>query len=160
MKTKTILCAIFLLLSTTVVAQTSTDTLIIRNNAWTGFTFEQNQRTYTLKEVPALMQNNQQAYDFIQKARTQNTVANVFGFAGGLLVGFPLGVAIAGGDPNWALAAAGAGLIVVAIPIFNSAKKNATKAVQVYNEGIRPQQGNLSVNFGVTSQGVGLRINF
>ncbi|MCL2414947.1 MAG: hypothetical protein FWC94_06840 [Bacteroidales bacterium] len=160
MKNKTIFCTVFLLFFTTLVAQTSTDTLTIRSSAWTGFTFEQNQRSYTFREVPALMQNNQQAYDFIQKARTQNTLANVFGAAGGLLVGWPLGVAVAGGEANWGLATIGAGLIVVAIPIFNSAKRNANRAVQIYNDGVQAQQSNLSINFGVTHQGVGLQINF
>jgi len=138
------------------VAQISTDTLVIKK----GLTFQQNQKTYTFKEVPALMHNNKQAYEFIQKARTQSIISNVLSFAGGGFIGWPLGTAIAGGEANWTLAAIGAGLIVVAIPVFSSAKKNATKAVQIYNEGVQTQQNNLSVNLGVTPQGVGLQINF
>lgn len=39
----------------------------------------------------------------------------IFGFAGGALIGWPLGTAIAGGDPDWYLAGIGAGLAGVAI---------------------------------------------
>jgi len=159
MKQKTFF-AIFLLLASTMVAQTSADTLVVRGNAWTGFTFQQNQRTYTLREMPALMQNNQEAHNFIQKARNQNTISMVLGAAGGFLIGWPLGTAIAGGDPNWALAAVGGGLIAVTIPITISAKRNANRAVQIYNEGVQTQQSNLSINLGITPQGVGFQINF
>ena len=39
----------------------------------------------------------------------------VFGFSGGALIGWPLGTAIAGGDPVWYLAGIGAGLIGVGV---------------------------------------------
>lgn len=48
--------------------------------------------------------------------------AQVIGFAGGFLVGRPLGTALAGGDANRGLAAGGA-LILCSIPLTVSFKK-------------------------------------
>ena len=44
------------------------------------------------------------------------TLAQYSVLRGGFLIGWPLGTALAGGDPNWTLAAIGAGCVAIAIP--------------------------------------------
>lgn len=83
--------------------------------------------------VLTFMKANPQAYAEFKQAKANLDAASVLGFAGGVLIGFPLGTAIGGGDPEWVLAAGGIGLILVAIP-FNAAFKNhALNALDIYN---------------------------
>jgi hypothetical protein len=56
--------------------------------------------------------------------------------AGGFMVGWPIGTAIGGGDPEWAMAGIGAGLIVIAIPLSLKFNKQAKQAVDTYNGGL------------------------
>ena len=53
------------------------------------------------------MKENTKALALIQSAKTNQTWAMLLGTAGGALVGFPIGTAIGGGNPEWALAGAG-----------------------------------------------------
>lgn len=77
------------------------------------------------------------------------------------LIGWPLGAAIAGGDPNWTLAAIGGGLVVVAIPFSVAYTKNAKRAVELYNSGLANQDIScIDFQFGITGNGLGLKITF
>lgn len=59
----------------------------------------------------------------------------IFSYAGGFMIGWPIGTAIGGGDPNWGIAAAGVGCVLLSIPLANGYKKNAKEAVSIYNNG-------------------------
>ncbi|MCL2027776.1 MAG: hypothetical protein FWG79_04725 [Bacteroidales bacterium] len=162
MKNKIIICTFFsLVAATATIAQNTTEAMVIKQNAWTGTTFIQDGKSFTFKEVSVLMQDNPLAYESIKKARNNNTFGTVLAALGGAFVGWPLGTALAGGEANWGMVAIGAGLIVVAIPIYNTANRHAHNAVQYYNEGVRPpQSSNVSVNLGTSPNGIGLQINF
>jgi hypothetical protein len=57
--------------------------------------------------------------------------------AGGALVGWPIGQALAGEDkPLWVLAGAGGGLIAVSIPFSVAASNNLVNAVDAHNAGV------------------------
>ena len=85
------------------------------------------------KEVLDLMKADEQAYPVFKKAMANYNAAQVLGFAGGFLVGWPLGTALGGGDPNWGLAAGGGALILCSIPLTVSFKKHAATALDTYN---------------------------
>ena len=85
------------------------------------------------REVLELMKSDEQAYPVFTKAMANYNAAQVLGFVGGFLVGWPLGTAIGGGDPNWGLAAGGGALILASIPLSVSFKKHAETAVSIYN---------------------------
>jgi hypothetical protein len=51
--------------------------------------------------------------------------AYILAYSGGFMVGYTLGTAIAGGDPNWGVAGIGAGLIVVAVPLSIIGKRHS-----------------------------------
>ena len=96
---------------------------------------------------------NPEARASFKKAKTNSTVGQVFGFAGGLTAGFGLGQLIAGPkkqviiDPwsgttttkkigkakGWGLVGIGAGIIGVGIPFALSAEKHAKKALEIEN---------------------------
>jgi hypothetical protein len=77
----------------------------------------------------------------VQRARALTTVAVILAAAGGALVGWPLGQKIGGNQsPTWELAYAGAGAIVVAIPLEICALSSVNSAVQAHNSvlGVDP----------------------
>lgn len=104
--------------------------------AFGGWKYSQEGRQLSMNELVNTMKSNQEAYDLIKKAKSNTTLASVFGGLGGALVGWPLGTALGGGDPNWVLAGVGAGLIVIGIPISVGANKKAKEAVGLYNASL------------------------
>jgi len=98
-----------------------------------GVKFWQDGKYLKPKEVLHMMETNQAAYDAFKKAKSNLDVASVVGFAGGFMVGWPLGAAVAGGEPQWGLAGAGAAVILLSIPFSSAFKKHATRAVEIYN---------------------------
>jgi hypothetical protein len=112
-------------------------------------------------ELPVILQTNSEAYEKYRSARSTAILATVFSSAGGFLIGYPLGTALGGGEPNWAIAGVGAGLVVIAIPITQSANKKANEAVKTYNKGLQDfLVKNTEIKLGITAHGIGLRIKF
>ena len=97
-----------------------------------------------------------------RKYRSQAGLANTLAFIGGGLIGWPIGGAIAGGDPNWLLAGIGAGVVAIALPIESSAKKRAVAAVAAYNNpvGMVPAETPRASWAITTNNGVGLQVTF
>ena len=82
----------------------------------------------------------------------------ILGTAGGALVGFPIGTAIGGGDPEWALAGVGAALIVASIPIVKGFNNKTKKAVQLYNNGVTSGAYHFNPSFDLNIKGTSLGI--
>jgi len=101
-----------------------------------GYKFMQNGENLTMSNLVKTMESNQKAFELIKKAQSNNTIASIIGFAGGGLIGWPIGAAVGGGDANWTLAGIGAGLIAVGIPISSSANRKAKQAVELYNSSL------------------------
>lgn len=74
------------------------------------------------------------AYEEFKQAKVNYNVAGVLGFTGGVLIGIPIGTAIAGGDPEWGLAAGGAVLILGSIHFNRVFKGRAFNALELYNK--------------------------
>ena len=119
-------------------------------------------QSLTMTQMENIMKPNEQAYKKIKSAKSAYGVAKVLGYAGGFMIGYPLGTAIGGGDANWELLGAGAAILVVIIPINVGAKKKTKKAVDLYNQGLtstasthKPQ-----LNLAMINNGFGLTLNF
>jgi hypothetical protein len=65
-----------------------------------GVRFERDSAIISIKQVHSLLEEEPEAYRQFKKARTNASAASVLGFAGGLLIGIPIGTAIAGGSPE------------------------------------------------------------
>ncbi|WP_374445607.1 hypothetical protein [Epilithonimonas sp.] len=95
---------------------------------------------------------NPQAIDYFKKGRTNKTFADIFAFSGGFGVGFGLvgalispkektftmpygGTSTIKNDSSgyWTVFGVGAGLAVISIPFYVSAKKNFDKAIKTEN---------------------------
>jgi|JI7StandDraft_1071085.scaffolds.fasta_scaffold01639_8 hypothetical protein len=107
------------------------------------------------REVLELMKPDSAAYAEFKKAKSNNDAAQVLGFIGGALIGWPIGTAIGGGDPEWGLAAGGAALILLAIPLGNGFNKHAAKAIEIYN-GNKGSARNVSL--GIVPYGTGVKL--
>ncbi len=125
----------FALFSTTVFSQNSGE-LSIETNFFKGMTFYQNYQRITQTKAAQIIRSNPEAFEMLQNSNKQTGGATVVSAIGGLLIGWPIGTSIAGGDPKWELAAIGAGITVISAVIYSSAEKKAKKAVKLYNAGL------------------------
>lgn len=98
-----------------------------------GYRFERDSVSISPKMVLTIMKSNTQAYTEFRKAKTNLDAAGVLGFTGGVLIGFPLGTAVSGGDPEWALAAGGLVLLLATIPLHTAFRNHALNALDIYN---------------------------
>jgi len=141
--------------------QTSTDSISMKKVCG-GYQFYQGNQRLNMDQLVKIIKPNEQAYKQIQSAKSTSTLASIIGFAGGFMVGWPIGAAIAGGEPNWKLAGIGAGLIVVSIPISHTCNKKTQEAVRMYNKDLKPTSfWDISeLNMSINENGLGLRFNF
>ncbi len=141
--------------------QTVTDTISMKK-VFGGYQFYQGEKRLNMNQLVTTMKPNEQAYKQIKSAQSSYTIAMIFGYAGGFMVGWPIGTAIGGGKPNWAMAGIGAGLIVVAIPISHSYNKKAKQAVDTYNNGFQPSSfwDKSEIKLSMTANGIGLSLRF
>jgi hypothetical protein len=107
--TRTIsLITILLIISVSAFAQDSTK-IISATKVSGGYRFEQNGKPLTLKSMETIMKDDAKAFDYLEKAKTSSTIANILGYTGGFLIGYPLGTAIGAANRygHWPALAAG-----------------------------------------------------
>ena len=123
------------------------------------YTFEN--KELTIAKLGEMMQNNLVATEYLKKAKGSSGFANVFGYAGGFLIGYPLGTAIGGGKANWTMFVVGCGLVVIAIPIVSSGNRNLKKAVNAYNhDEMASNLTKYNLTLGINQSGLGLTVCF
>jgi hypothetical protein len=98
-----------------------------------GVVYEMDSLTISPKQVKMLLKQNPEAYQEFKVARRKATISSVLGFTGGLLIGLPLGEAIAGANPEWIYAGGGAVLLLASIPFSSSFRGHAVNAIDLYN---------------------------
>ncbi len=112
-------------------------------------------------EMVNILAVNPEAQAVMKKAKSNYTAAQIFGAVGGALIGFPIGTALGGGEPVWAMTGAGAGFIAISIPFSISYKKKANKAIELYNKGLKETKlQSPEISLGPTSNGFGLALIF
>jgi hypothetical protein len=161
MKKIAITMALLIAGMTSTFAQVDSDSISMKK-VFGGYQFYQGEQRLNMRQLVNTMKPDPLAYDQIRSAKSSYNLAMVFSYAGGFMIGWPLGTAIAGGDPEWVLAGIGAGLIAITIPISRSFNKKAQKAVDTFNEGLAAmsfwKRSELSVS--TTGNGVGLVLRF
>jgi|SRR6478609_5827768 len=98
-----------------------------------GVRFQRDSTVLSVRQVMEILKEKPKAFEEFKKARTNYNIAGVLGFAGGVMIGIPLGTALVGGDPEWAFAAGGAVLILGSIPFNRIFKARALNALDIYN---------------------------
>lgn len=161
MKRITIIMTLLTVAYSFTYGQASTDSISMKK-VFGGYQFYQGDKRLNMNQLVNTMKPYEQAYKQIKSAQSTYTMAMILSYAGGFMVGWPLGAAIGGGEPNWAMAGIGAGLIVVTIPISQNFNKKVKLAVETYNGGLQTSsfwdKNELKLSF--TGNGIGLTLNF
>ncbi len=98
----------------------------------------------TLNDAVALSKEVPEANALFIKAKNQSNGGTFFAVVSGGLIGWPLGTALGGGDPEWPLLGIGVALLIPTFTLANSAKDNAIQAIDIYNRevhGLEPKDG-------------------
>ncbi len=160
MKKNALILIIILFASFHVLGQTDRD-LIKYEKAFGGYRYTLSGRPVSIMQVSDIIGNNPETTVYLKKAKTNYYTSMVFNYAGGFMVGWPIGTAIGGGEPEWGLAAIGGGLILFGITFNNAANRNTIKAIDLYNSW-KMNNGTrvYSMSFGLNSSGIGLSLKF
>ena len=154
-----ILCTVFVLSFTQMMSQTKE--VIMSKKPLGGVVFYEGDKLLSNRQLTTLIESNNEAYIKMKRANNDLIGATIFGIAGGGLIGWPLGSAISGGEPNWLLAGIGAGLVLVSIPFSVSYAKHANEAVNIYNEGLNTSNfKRVNFDLGISASGIGISIGF
>ena len=124
--------------------------------------FQKNGVKLNNKQVQLKMAPGSEAYRLMQSARSNNTIAGIFSFIGGGLIGWQFGTALGGGEPNWSMAGVGAGFVAVGIPFNTAFNKKSQQAVQLYNAGLTNGSSyrQPEIKLGFAGTGLGLQLRF
>jgi hypothetical protein len=109
-----------------------------------GVVYELDSTTISARQVNMLLKQNPEAYAEFKIARNKSKISSILGFTGGLLVALPLVTAVAGGEPEWIFAGAGAALILISLPFNWSSRGHALNAVESYN--LHPSSSGIKVH--------------
>lgn len=89
---------IFLLMYLPLFAQSPSDSITVKKAM--GAVFTQHGKALKVRQLLDITQSNPEAFQEMKKAKSNFDVGYIFSFAGGTLVGWTLGTALGGGDPN------------------------------------------------------------
>jgi hypothetical protein len=123
-----------------------------------GVRFEMDTLTLGLNQVLEIVKENPDAYSELKRAKRNYSAAGVCGFAGAILIIVPIGTALAGGTPEWGLAAGGAALLLASIPLTRSYRGHTLEALDLYNAKFKMSRVKPELQFYGT--GARLRIRF
>jgi len=115
-------------------------------------------------QVLDMLEPNPDAYDMFNSGQEAFTFANIFGVTGMGLILTSTILSMTSDESNWSMAWAGAGIILVSIPLYNKYNKNTSAAVDLYN-GLLPESQpteeiKTQLNFSVTNNGIGFCLKF
>ncbi len=145
-----------LILGVSITAQSqNANELEMRSNFF-GSKFYKGDTIMGINQVLEEMAPNEAVYNLMISAKKDNVFAQLLGAAGGFMIGWPVGTAIGGGEPNWTMAGIGAGLVAISIPISSNFKKKALSAIKQHNNLLTASNNRhlkpiYSVSFGGTS---------
>ena len=150
---------IALLCTLVCTAQEVTDTVEVQQRL--GKVYLKDGKILTSKDLHTILSANDQAELEVERAKANLAPMYLFSIAGGCLIGWPLGTALGGGDPQWGLAAVGAGLVLLTIPFQVGYNKHIAQAVKIYNSELK-QIGISKTIFeiGLARNGLGVAVRF
>ncbi|WP_128397008.1 hypothetical protein [Botryobacter ruber] len=142
-------------------AQVQQSPIVVTKKVGTTFTLDGVKLSPS--QLEDVVRENPEALQEMKVARRNMIPVTVLSYAGGFMVGYPLGSAIGGGTPNWTMAGVGAGLLALSIPFSVGYSKHAQQAAELYNEGLytsQDRQGRLRFRLGFATSGPGLAVTF
>ncbi|GIJ94891.1 hypothetical protein CAPN002_21090 [Capnocytophaga stomatis] len=125
--------------------------------------FYQDGKRLYMKDVIALMENNQEALALMKQAKKNYNINMPIALAGGGLIGWNLGKLMVGGKPNWVSSGIGVVLTGISIKILSNTNKKSKQAVEIYNSSlIKDTSYQFQPEFKLITneRGVGLCVKF
>ena len=161
MKKNIIIIALLTISSTFAFGQNVNDSISAKK-VFGGYQFYQGDKMLSMSQLVSTMSTNELAYKQIKSAQSTSTVVMILAGVGGFMIGYPIGTALAGGEPNWTMAGIGAGTIAVAIPIGINSDKKAKQAVETYNRGLQTTSfwDKSELKLSMSGNGIGLTLTF
>ncbi|HEX8060483.1 MAG TPA: hypothetical protein VF473_06080, partial [Cyclobacteriaceae bacterium] len=119
-----------------------------------GAYFKRDTLYLTTRQLRDILSVDQQASQEFNTAVNNSRAGTLLGFGGAILIAIPVISAIAGGDPEWTIAGAGAVFIGASIPFSRGYKRHAQAAIDGYNQR---QQKQSRATFYFTGNGLTLK---
>ena len=101
-----------------------------------GNKYYQNETRIASYNIKQIVKSNSEAFTFIKSAKRRKTWAQLCAGTGAFMIGGQLGRNLTNQRFLWSVAGAGAGLIVVSVPLFISSKNKTHDAVETFNSGL------------------------
>jgi hypothetical protein len=140
-------------------AQYDKDTIEIRQKL--GKVYYQNDEILTAATLYYILNANDSAALEVKQAKANVFPMYLFACTGGFLIGWPIGTAIGGGDPNWTLAIIGAGCVLLSIPFQVGYNKHILQAVTIYNKDLQEIGIKKPIlELGMARNGFGVAVRF
>lgn len=128
-------CLLLLCLLCSGMAMAQTHELELKSTIL-GYRVTQDGERRNWNDLLDITSSQKEAYDLIQKARTENTVTNALALTSGALIGWSVGASLHD-QKNWTPAYIGGGLFIAAIPFAINTFNHLNKGVNTYNRTLK-----------------------
>jgi hypothetical protein len=152
----------FIFISSSLFSQT-VDSIIVKTRLLSTDYYYAGSKLNSIKSISRVVRDNPKAISKIKAAETLATVGNIFGFAGGFLIGWPIGSAMSGEEANWNLAYAGGLIAFLGILYEFNSSSSVHDAVDIYNSSIQKSgkpKDTTTLDFYLAPTRVGLALRF
>lgn len=151
-----------LIICISVFSQNSNDSIQIIKIG-TNYRYEQHGHLLNLQQMTQIMTTDKEAAKYLKSAKLSNGISVLLGYAGGFMIGYPIGRYIAGRGANLSMLAVGIGFVIVDIPVSIATKRNLFNAIHRYNSH-NSEAGLISndydLHMGITQNGIGFTLSF
>jgi hypothetical protein len=165
MRTIALIMIIIAISSGFTFGQTPQDTIsVVKLNR--GYQYFKEDKQLNIDEIAFAVRSNEVAYQMVKSAQANNTLGMVLGYAGGFMIGWPIGTALGGGDPNWTIAGVGVAVAILGFSVGSGSQRKVKEAVDMYNAGLGtvylrdPSVRGTELRLSLTEFGIGLTLNF
>jgi len=142
------------LLASQAFSQAPDSVIQIETTFW-GIQYMQGKQQLSFREVGWVLAADREAFGEYRKARTDYVVGTAVGLTGAALIGYSVGSALSGAAPHWSVAAVGAGVLLVAIPLNNRFHRRIRQAIGMYNNKAASSQ---AWSWKIQPYGAGARV--
>lgn len=141
-------------------AQSRTDSITVIKK-WSTI-YVQRGQNLSMGGLLYITKDNPAAFAEMKKAQNRYTLSFLSGCIGGACVGYPVGTALGGGEPNWNIAFAGAAFIGMSIALEHSFNLHATRGAKLHNSALNGGKSGESacIFFNVSPGNMRLCYNF
>ncbi|MFD2247842.1 hypothetical protein [Pontibacter ruber] len=134
--------------------------IVVKRNA-IGNAYFLNGQLLSRNELLYVLESNPEAKKELKIAYRNNAPATILSYAGGFLIGYPIGAQLGGGEPNWKVAGVGLGLMALSFPFTSAIRKHEHNAISIYNNGLKKTyKSKVDLQLGYAGNGAALKLVF